>query len=293
MSCRIFDEDMLRPCGKRCKDFKQLLLQISNSNEQELLTQILQQLYFGKVGEPKQKKGVIITQTVDLLDIKSDEPILLYVLLEGCHNLEFMQLLQPIKNFAPSFRYNSALFGRIAINIQPYNKCLCDECIFGQLLRSWISNKKYFYRVFVYKDFYISLYQYAVRYRQGISLIQQATEAASPHFQCCQTNYSRQHAVWLGDGSCPRSSICALAPKKNPFPSFVTRSWNTLSTVEPWLLKSITRNYLEVYSVNGYILHITNYPKDIERYVTDDNDDLFFIYNTGRDHFLITEKTKW
>ena len=90
MNCMAFDENILRPCGKRCKDFKQVLLEISHAEDQELLSKILEKLYFGTKGEPGQKKGVILTQKTDLFDL-NDQLVLVFALLDGTNNLELVQ----------------------------------------------------------------------------------------------------------------------------------------------------------------------------------------------------------
>ena len=95
MSCKMYDEDMLRPCGKRCKDFKALLLKIANSDEQALFAEILQNLYFGKFGETGQKKGVLISGNDDLLDAKPYQ-FILYALLEGSDNWALTELVKKI-----------------------------------------------------------------------------------------------------------------------------------------------------------------------------------------------------
>lgn len=287
MNCRIYDKNILRPCGKKCRDFKQVLIEIADSDQSELLGQILQKLYFGKVGEPGQKKGVIISQNADLFDRKLDDhPILLYALLDGVDNLEFIQLVEQANNFVSGFGYNSASFGSVQLVIQAYNKCFCDQCTWFYLYRAWFLITGYFYRVFVYDGFYIVLYQFFVRYKQGIDLVQQAIDVATPFYKCCKINRSRDHAVWLGDGTDPMSSTCILAPKGHPSPSSITLQWDELILGTPWLLKDISRTGLEVVTADGFTLHVKDYPEEIRWYI-DATDELFFIYSTGGGDFII------
>ena len=286
MTCRLFDEKLLRPCGKRCKNFKQILLEMVDPDQQRLLASILQKLYFGIVGELGQKKAVLITQSPDI--VSNDSLIILCVLLEGYDNLEFIQLVKQFKDFIPGFGYNSFVLGRIKLLIRCYNKCFCDQCVYGQLYRSWFSISEYQYRVFIYSDFYITLYQFPVRYKPGISLVQQAIDAASPYFDCCRVNYSRSHAPWLGDGAEPKSSVCAFAPKRNLSHSIITQNWNRTGMELPnsrLLLKRISIDYIEVHTEDGYLLRIRNYPFHIKRYITEKG--LLFIYNFGGNDCII------
>ena len=286
MSCFTFDEEILRPLGRRCKDFKQHLLENSHAVDQELLAKILEKIYFGKVGEPGQKKGVVITQNTDLLN-SSEQPILVYVLLDGEDNLEFTRLMEQAKNYTTGLGYNTVTFTGLQLILRTYNKCFCDRCIYGHLYRPWFAITGYFYRVFAYDGFYIGIYQFFTRYAQGISLIQQAINAATPRFKCCQSNYrTRDQALWLSEGTEPMTSVCILAPKRSLTPSFITLSWRDLPIERPYLYKDISANILEVYTMNGYILHINDFPMGILFHLKDSND-LFFIYRTRR-NFKIT-----
>ena len=256
-------------------------------DQRELLALILQKLYFGKVGELEQKKVVLMTNSLDI----DNSLVILFVLLEGCDNLEFVQLVEQFEGFIPGFGYNSLTLGRIKLVVRCYNKCFCDQCVYGQLYRSWFSISEYQYRIFVYSDFYITLYQFPVRYKLGISLVQQAIDAASPYFDCCRVNYSRNHAPWLGDGTEPKSSVCALAPKKNPSPSIITQNWNKTGMDFPnsrLLVKKITKDYIEVHTEDGYLLHIRNYPFHIKRYIKGENLVFIYILGTGIDCIIVT-----
>lgn len=291
MSCKIYDEDVLRPCGKRCKDFKTLLLKIANSDEQVLFAEILQNLYFGKFGEPGQKKGVLITNNDDLPDADSPiqpTPIILYALLEGPDNRTFTELVKNSKNFRPGLRYNCSTFGRVRFFMRSYNKCFCDICLFSNLTRQWFQ-PKHCYRVLVYKDFYIVKYQYFVRYKTGISLTQQAMEVASPYFKCCEINYKypfSAYTLWFGNEVNPISSTCIFAPRRKSNTLVTTKRWSSLQT-SYWWLRNIRRNYLEVYSEEGYIFRITDYPKKIKSEVNMDSDDLFSIFKVDNRRFII------
>ena len=285
MNCRIYDQNILRPCGKKCRDFKQVLLEIADSDQSELLVQILDKLYFGKVGKPRQKKGVIISRNIDLFK-SDDQPILLYALLEGTDNSEFIKLVEQAKDFVSGFGYNSASFGGVRLVIQTFNKCFCDQCIWFHVYRTWFLNTGYFYRVFIYDDFYIVLYQFFTRYKQGIGLVQQAIDAVTPFYKCCQMNRYRDHAVWLGDGTDPTSSTCILAPKKHHSPSLITLHWDELTLNTPWLLKNFSGTGLEVVSADGCALFIKDYPREIQLFINT-SDELFFIYNTGEGEFII------
>ena len=286
MNCMAFDENILRPCGKRCKDFKQVLLEISHAEDQELLSKILEKLYFGTKGEPGQKKGVILTQKTDLFDL-NDQPVLVFALLDGTNNLEFIQLVEQAKDFVHGFGYNSASFSNIYLVVRTYNKCFCDQCIYRYLFRPWMSITEYYFRMFVYDDFYIGIYQYFIRLKQGTSLVQQAIHAATTYFKCCQHNYrARDRTIWLGNGNEPMSSSCALAPKGNFLSLFVTKFWHQLPTKSPWLLRDASENILRVYTPDGYILHIKNFPPQILFYLRDTHD-LFFIYKTRRNFKII------
>lgn len=287
MNCRIFDQDILRPCGKRCKDFKQVLLEISKTDQKDLLIKILDKLYFGRVGEPGQKKAIIITQNADLfVPQPKDRPLLVYALLNGTDNMEFIQLMEQVKNYVSGYGYNFASFDGIHLVVKTYNKCFCDSCVWTNLYRSWFLHTGYFYRVLVYEDFYFVFYQFFVRYKQGINLVQQAIETATPYFKCCPKISSREHASWLGDGADTTSSICALAPKKIPSPLSVTLHWDNLPLGTPWLLKKVSDDKLELFTPDGYIINAENFPKDILLYI-DNSGDLLFIYNAWREDFII------
>ena len=287
MSCFTFDEEILRPLGRRCKDFKQRLLENLCTVDQVLLAKILEKVYFGKVGEPGQKKGVVIAQNTDLLN-SCEQPILVYVLLDGEDNAEFIRLLGQAKNHKYGRGYHTATFTGLQLILRTFNKCFCDRCIYGHLYRPWFAITRYFYRVFAYDDFYIGIYQFFTRYEQGISLIQQAINAATPRFECCQGNYrAREQTLWLSEGTEPMISACNLAPKRNLTPSFITISWRDLPNNTPWLFKDVSNNILEVYTINGYILHINDFPMGILFHLRD-SDDLFFIYKTRWNFFKIT-----
>ena len=97
--------------------------------------------------------------------------------------------MEQAKDFVHGFGYNSVSFSDIYLIVRTYNKCFCDQCIYRYLYRPWFSITGYYFRMFVYDDFYIGIYQYLILLKQGTSLVQQVIKAVTPYFKCCQHKY--------------------------------------------------------------------------------------------------------
>ena len=263
MSCFIYQsmEKVLRPCGVKCNDIRNFLIERSGSTEEELLGSILNELQFGQ----GQRKAVLWVEE----DIRTDESIHLFILLQGTGNLEFIELLSRSLNYSES-TYSSR-FGRIQMFTQAYNKCYCDYCI-GQNFH-WISNRT---RVIVFDDFFVSI-------SETVSLVQCSIKAMIRKFECCNVSLDRDHILWLSDGDDPVSSICRLSTRVDSSHKLI--SWEDLG-YESFLLTDIKEEELHLFSIKGFKTLVRHYPKKIEDYF-DYSTDLFFITKTTADFTLM------
>ena len=224
----------------------------------------------------------MISGNDDLLDTEPYQ-FILYALLEGSDNWALTELVKKSKNYRPGKRFLGLKFGRVTLLLRAYNKCFCDVCVYSNLMmRQWF-HPRHYYRTLVYKNFYIVKYQWYILY--DTSLIQQAIEAASPYFKCCEISYKipfRPSQLWYGGGADPFSSMCIFAPGKKE-PTIVTKQWTSLQNdYMYWWLRNIKDNYFEVYTEEGIILRITDYPKEIKLHVKMGTDNFFMFYYINR-----------
>lgn len=300
MTCAVISDipcDVLRPCGIKCADVRKFLLRISNCDvELELFESILNALYFTQTSDNyERKKCIILTESC----IFTDKTLTLCVLLHGDNNLHFLQLLSKSQGFTEEGEHPYTFFGRIRIIYRTYNKCYCDFCIYRNLNKREGTSMS---RVYVFEGFILPLVEYLVG--TVPSLRQTAVKKMVTFIDCCVGHMNREGVLWLGDGADPVSSECVLA---TPHPSLA--SLNTCAKVENLASRDLTyrgrflrsiqheilyqtwdeieyntsyliiniRALLYLFTRQGFIMIVDEYPKKIERYF-DLSDDLIFVY---------------
>ena len=290
MTCYLYSslKTALKPCGHRCYDIKSYLLSISGTSEKDLLQEIFEKLYFNEIPErPSQKKCVIKFDR----DILTDSHIQLFALMEGDDNLAFHKLFHKMKNCEHMYGACCLKFGRIQLFLIPYNKCFCDGCLSQNLLRFPGAS-----RIVVFHDFFIPVYQYKI---PQPSLIQSAIKSLLKPIDCCEVQQNRRHVIWLGDGDSQISSQCKLrygSPTLKDLTSFTcannfgqfrfTRSmkqeplilsWENLILNKYYLIVDVQKDHLHLFNKLGYIVIVTNYPKNIGNYFDRASKDIFFV----------------
>ena len=301
MSCYLLSslERTLRPCGIRCTDIKSLLLSQSDCkdpSELQILQELMGYLYFTEKPETEGhhlKKCIITAEN----GIFSSDEISLYVLQHGDNNLPIDRILRKSVNFYCSMRQDFgeirersyAEFGRISVTFIGYNKCLCDRCIGYNLFSSVLQWVGATYRVYVFKDFLISICEFLVHdlFTRGrpnkkvLPLIQYSIKKllSSIYFKCCYIDPNRRHSLWLSDGDTPLECVCELSnspptlwsldsePHRNynrDLIQYETLNWSEILN-KTCLVVGVKENRLYLVGKGGYNILVHDYPKFIER----------------------------
>ena len=278
MSCKVYNKDLLKPLGKRCFDIRPILLEIGKSEQDLLFKIILESLYFDATGEPHQKKAVVASEKEDFTD-----GCIIFVLLEGSDNLGFIELVESLAGYLTGNGYNSVKIGNVHLIVQLWNKCFCDKCLWQAVSYSWMAD--YHFRILVFDDFYISLYQHPIRFKDGIKLTQQAIKSLTPTLECCEILSPRMHAGWLGNGVNVMSSTCARA-KKTPDSKYRMHVyWTDLIRGVPWLVKEFGEP-LQLYTPDGFVVEVNRLPSGLKGRSLKKGD-ICFIWKY-HDHYKIT-----
>ena len=300
MSCYLLSslERILQPCGLRCTDIKSLLLSQSNCkdpSELQILQELMEYLYFTEKPETEGrhlKKCIIAAEN----GIFSSEEISLYVLQHGDNNLPIDRLLRKSVNFDCSatrdfgkLRERSyAEFGKISVTFIGYNKCFCDRCIGLHLFSvlQWVGAT---YRVYVFKDFLISICEFHLhdlftrgRPNKVLPMIQYSIKAllTTIYFKCCYIDLNRRHALWLADGDTPLECVCELSnshptlwsldsdPRRNynrDSIQYEILNWAEIPNDKTYLVVGVKESRLYLVGKEGYNILVHDYPKFIER----------------------------
>ena len=258
-------EKLLKPCGFKCRDIRELVLQQCQS-EQKTLQNILKSVYFKDTPDIPGQKRAILTHT-------ENRKIDIYVLTQKNRNLLFFKL---------SKNCHEINFGKIRVIFMTYLKCFCDQCLEINLFR-W-SNESKIWRIYVFDSYIIPVY---TTYR-GIPLLSQlALKALIKPIKCCEPSIARQNHIWLGDGIDPTTSLCRLGDTNSFLKQlhegnlyykgkFLRKrqynircvNWEDLGVETPsFLLLGLKNNELHLFSRLGDIICVQYFPPSLEKWI--------------------------
>ena len=247
--------DVLKACGIRCKNFKNLLREQAGT----CIDGILDKIYFTASPEKNaQRKAVIYGYGRDILQ---GENIVIVVLYNGSGNKDLMNAARENPSFEdwvenePLVQARST-YGRIQISFIKYSQCLCDECI-----ERYIGRESSFlnYRLAVFDNFFVS-----IPVSVGTSLVDQSLKAVlrGQEESCCEATESFH--LWRSSVENWLIPTCKQYPtcKETDWESVPT--WDELDWGEAYLVIGVSLlGGLILHSRLGYNIQVLNYPRDI------------------------------
>ena len=248
MSCFLYStiEAPLRICGFKCSDMKKLLLQKSQTYETELLRKVLDMIYFTEIPTDNHQRKAVI-RTKDILTAQIE----VFVLLQGTNNHKFCTQIEKSTNYRDMMSFAHCTFGRIRMTIQSYNKCLCDRCVSRNLSERWGHQS----RVIVFKDFFLPI--------NNSSLVQLSIKALQRNIECCSVSEKRRPYSWLADGDNLITSNCRLSYDSDQIK--IEKQWDNIEYYCSYLIVDV-KEKLQLYSIQGLNIFVTDFPKIIEQY---------------------------